>query len=161
MAFIYDLDNEGGGQILSDSNTGGPALQVNSNAAGQPALALLSTASGSVIKVTAISGVGVDADSVSTTHAAGDFRSGATTGPALTVGRTVNATASIGALQFLGTSAASGAIMGFKGGFISLTSILLTSAAHFDYVIPVELNGEARYIPVIKGSGLVGGAVFA
>jgi hypothetical protein len=146
MAFIYDLDNEHGGAILADTDTGAPALQVNSNAAGYPAIACYSTASGSVIKATALSGPAFDGDSVSTTEPAADFRSGATIGPALIVGRTVNGSPTIGAVQFLGTSVASGAIMEFKGGFISCTSVLMTSAKHTDYAIPVSINGVQRYI---------------
>lgn len=79
--------------------------------------------------------------------------------PAFSVGRTVTGNASQAAFKVLGASTASGALMGFPSGCISITSILTTSAAHFDYVIPVEINGEARYIPVIKGAGLFGAAV--
>ncbi len=179
--FIYNLDNENGGMILSDSDTTAPALQVNSNAAGYPAIAAYSTASTSVIKVTALSGaglqvtasggpgvdvdasgtqIGIDADSSSTTAGAGDFRSSASIGPALVVGRTVNGSPTVGALQFLGTSVASGAILGFKGGFISLTSIILTTAAHFDYALPVEVNGVQRYIPLVAATGISGAAAF-
>ena len=144
---IFDLDNEYGGVILSDSGTGAPALRLNSNDAGQPALSILSTASANPVQIDAI-------------NLPTRLRSTATTVAAVSFGRSVNGTASIAPVSFLGTSAASGAVMGFGGGFISVTSILLTSAAHFDYVIPVELNGEARYIPVIKAGGLVGGAAF-
>lgn len=158
--FIYDLDNEYGGIILGDADSTAPTLSINSNAAGQPAIAALSTASGSVVKVTAISGPGIDADSVSTTQAAGDFRSAASIGPALIVGRTVAGASTIGALQFLGTSVASGAIMNFAGGFISCTSVILTSVANFDYAIPVQVGVEMRYIPVVKGAGIIGGAAF-
>lgn len=161
MAFIYDLDNEYGGHILSDSGTGAPALQVNSNAAGQPAIAVYSTASGAAVKVTQISGgAAVDLDGAATDYPVLDVRSGATTSRALDVGRTVKGTASIAPFRILGQSAASAALMGFGGGFISITSILTTSAAHFDYALPVEVNGEARYIPLIKASGLSGGAAF-
>ena len=62
-------------------------------------------------------------------------------------------------MKFLSPSVASGAVMGFApGAFVSCTSVVLTSVANFDYVIPVELNGEARYIPVLKAAGIVGGA---
>ena len=82
----------------------------------------------------------------------------ANTIPALAVGRTVAGNASQAAFKLLSASVASGALMGFPNGAISITSILVASAAHFDYAIPVEINGEARYIPVIKAGGLVGAA---
>jgi hypothetical protein len=83
---------------------------------------------------------------------------GANTVPALAIGRTVAGNASQAAFKLLGSSNASGALMGFVGA-ISLTSVVLTSVANIDYVIPVELNGEARYIPVLKAAALIGAAV--
>lgn len=73
------------------------------------------------------------------------------------VGGTVNGTASVAPLRIQGQSAASAAALGFRSA-ISLTSVIFTSAAHFDYAIPVEINGEARYIPVLKAAGLSGTA---
>ena len=171
MAFIYDLANEGGGTLLQDSDGAAPALKVNSNAAGYPAIACQSTASGSVIQVTALSGagldvdavagIGVDADTTSTTLPAGDFRSAATIGPALIVGRTVAGLTTIAAMKFLHPSCASAAIMEFGGGMISCTSVIYTSAAKTDYVIPVSLqDGTIRYIPLVQPSAIVGGAAF-
>lgn len=83
--------------------------------------------------------------------------SGSATLPAVQVGRTVAGTASVAPLRIAGVSAASGAVMGFRSA-ISVTSIILTSAAQFDYAVAVEVNGEARYIPLIKAAGLVGAA---
>ena len=84
----------------------------------------------------------------------------ANTVPSITIGRSVAGNASQAALKFLTPSVASGAMMGFAaGGFISCTSVILTSVADIDYVIPVELNGEARYIPVLKAAGIIGAAV--
>lgn len=80
--------------------------------------------------------------------------------PAMSVGRTIAGTATEAAFQLLGSSIASGAAMGIGGGFVSCTSVILTSAAQIDYVIPVELNGVPRYIPVLKAAGVVGGAAF-
>lgn len=168
---IYDLDNEYGGVILGDSDCAAPSLSVNSNAPGQPALAVLSTASGAAVKVTGIdvagidvdngaNAIGIDADSSSTTNPAGDFRSSATVGPALIVGRTVNSSSTIAALRILGSSVASAALIEFKGGFISCTSVILTSAANTDYVIPVSINGAVRYIPCFAGAAVQGGAAF-
>jgi hypothetical protein len=80
--------------------------------------------------------------------------------PGVHVSRSAAGSQTIGILTLGGTSMASGAVMEFKGGFISLTSVLLTSAAHIDYAIPVQVGLETRYIPVYKASGLVGGATF-
>lgn len=80
--------------------------------------------------------------------------------PSLQVSRTTNGNASQAPFKIAGSSVASGALMGFGGGFISLTSVVLTTVANTDYAIPVEINGEARYIPVFKAAALVGAAAF-
>lgn len=160
MPFIYDLDNEGGGQILADSDTAQAALKVNNNAAGQPALAIQSTASGAAVAISAIQGIGLDVDAKDANAVAGDFRSNATAGNAVVIGKTVNSSITLASLKFLGTSVASAALMQFAGGFISLTSIVLTTVANFDYALPVVVGGEVRYIPLIGGGGIVGGAAF-
>lgn len=77
--------------------------------------------------------------------------------PAILVGRTVNGNASVAPLRIAGGSAASAAVLGIRSA-ISITSIILTSAAQFDYAVAVEVNGEARYIPLIKAAGLIGAA---
>jgi len=77
----------------------------------------------------------------------------------LLVGKTIVGNASQAALRIAHPSTASGAVMGFSGGFVSCTSLVLTSVANIDYVIPVELNGEARYIPVFKAAAIYGAAV--
>lgn len=161
MAFIYDLDNEGGGQILSDSDTTQATLTLNSRAAGYPALSILSTASGAPIKATVINS-SIDIDSVAASVVpAVDIRSGATIYPALTIGRTVNSSITQAALRFLGTSTASAALMQFSGGFISLTSINYVAGGLLsDYALPVVVGGEVRYIPLVQGSALLGGAKF-
>lgn len=91
-------------------------------------------------------------------------RAGATGTPAVNVGRTVNGSPTIGVISFQGTSAASAALMSFGGGFISVTSILGTTATGaaigFDYVIPVSLNGVMRGIPVTSLVSLPGAAAF-
>jgi hypothetical protein len=159
---IYDLDNKGGGQIIGASDNTQPAFRVESKAAGYPAIACYSTASGSVIQATAISGgPAFDGDSVSTTQPAGDFRSAATIGPALIVGRTVCALPTIAPMKFLHPSCASAAVMEFQGGFISCTSIDIISAANADYVLPISLNGVVRYIPLMNSTSIKGGATFA
>lgn len=195
MAFIYDLDNEGGGQILSDSNTTAPALQINSNAPGYGALAILSTASGAPIQaktfgvsskfestLTAVkpalevnsyapgydalsilstaSGYPLSVSAINATYGA-KFVSTATVGNAVIIGRTVNGCVSIAPLKFLGTSGASLALMQFAGGFISLVSINYVAGGLLsDYALPVVVGGEQRYIPLLQGAALLGGAAF-
>jgi hypothetical protein len=89
------------------------------------------------------------------------FKSAATVIPALTVGKTVNGSSTIGVLKILGTSGASCAIVEFGGGFISCTSIDIVTAANSDYVLPVSLNGVVRYIPLVNGTAIKGGAAFS
>jgi hypothetical protein len=84
--------------------------------------------------------------------------------PAQTFGRTVAGSTTIAAVRVLGTSAASAAVIGFGGGFISVTSILGTAATGaaiaFDYILPVELNGVVRGIPLTSLASLPGAATF-
>lgn len=47
MAFIYDLDNEYGGKIISDAGSPGPALVVEGGVAGQNSLQVKKTTVGS------------------------------------------------------------------------------------------------------------------
>lgn len=86
--------------------------------------------------------------------------SGAATTPAVYIARSANGAPTIAPLRIAGTSAASAALIGFGGGFISLTSVIFTSAAHFDYAVPVEVGNVQRYIPLVKATGLSGGAAF-
>ena len=161
MSFIYDLDNENGGQILSDSDTTAPALKVNSNGAGYPAISILSTASGSAVAVSGIQGDAITATAKDANAVAGRFVSNATIGNAVIIGRSVNGCVTIAPLKFLGTSGASLALMQFAGGFISLVSINYVAGGLLsDYALPVVVGGEQRYIPLLKGTALLGGATF-
>lgn len=82
----------------------------------------------------------------------------------LQVGRTGAGLTSVAPLRVTGTSLASGAVMGFGGGFISVSSILGFSATGaaiaFDYILPVELNGVMRGIPLTSLVSLPGAATF-
>lgn len=80
--------------------------------------------------------------------------------PALVIGRTGAGSQTIGMLTLNGSSLASGALMEFKGGFISATSVILTTVANTDYVLPVQVGLETRYIPLFKAAAIVGGAAF-
>jgi len=80
--------------------------------------------------------------------------------PALNLGRTATGSQTVGILRFGGSSMASGALMEFTGGFISVTSIVLTTVANVDFVIPVQVGLETRYIPVFKTAAVVGAATF-
>lgn len=165
MAMIYDLDNEYGGVILSDSGSPGPALRVNSNTAAQPAIAVSSTASGVAVQIDGLSGgAALDVTQAATDYAAVRARSGATIGQGLIVGRSVVAAATIAALHVNHPSTASAPVLSFGGGFISVTSVLgigATGAAlGFDYVLPVVINGVQRGIPLTSLASLVGAAAF-
>lgn len=90
--------------------------------------------------------------------------SASATVPSLLVGKTVSGSPTIAALRVAGTSAASAAVIGFGGGFISVTSILGFAATGgniaFDYVLPVEVNGVQRGIPLTSLASLTGAAAF-
>lgn len=80
--------------------------------------------------------------------------------PAIQASRSALGSQTIGILRLGGSSMASGALIEFAGGFISLTSTVLTTVANTDYAIPVQIGLETRYIPVFKAAALVGGATF-
>lgn len=158
---IYALDDEGGGKIFSDADTAAPALRIESNgsgaalaansfSAGYPGILVESTASGYPLDVTAING----------TYGS-RFRSAVTGGAALIVGKSVTGSPTIAPIKILNPSCASAALMEFEGGFISCTSVILTSVAHTDYVIPVSINGAIRYIAAFQKEAVQGGAAFS
>lgn len=153
--FIYDLDNEYGGVILSDSDSGAPALRLNSNAAGQPALAISSTVSGSPVIID-----NPQFGNASVLSAGARFRSTATGARALEVISTVAQDPSVAPLRLGHLSAASAVAIQF-GSFVSVTSVILTSAAQIDYVVRVALgDGTFRSIPLLKDAGVIGSAAF-
>jgi len=93
-----------------------------------------------------------------------NITSASSTVPSLLVGKTVAGSSTIASLRVAGTSLASGAVLGFGGGFISVTSILGFAATGanigFDYVLPVEVNGVVRGIPLTSLASLPGAATF-
>lgn len=116
MTMIYDLDNEYGGKIISDSDTAGAALEIQSGVATQPAVTAAHNVVGSM---------------------------------------------TVAPVQISVPSRASGAVVQVTAGFVSVTSILLASAAHVDYVVPVQIGLETRYIPTWKAAGVIGAAARA
>ena len=84
--------------------------------------------------------------------------------PAVIVGRTAAGLTSVAPLRVAGVSTASTAVLGFGGGFISVTSILGIAATGaglgFDYVLPIEVNGVIRGIPLTSLASLPGAAAF-
>jgi len=146
---IYDLDNEYGARIIGDGEEETAALEINSLA--KPAIAIYSTASAApldVMSLTAGNSFGAR------------FRSAVTTSRAVVIGRTVASSTTVAPLLFTNPSAASAAIFEVAAGFISCTSVVLTTVANFDYVVPISLNGNIRYIPTLAAAGIVGGAKF-
>lgn len=165
MPMIYDLSSEYGGVILSDTGTGAPALSVNSNQAAQPALAVLSTASGVAVQVSGLSGgAGLDVTGAATDFPAVRFQSTVTSGRAVIIGRTVAGYSTIGLLHVNHPSAASIPVLSFGGGFVSVTSILGIAATGaglgFDYYLPITLNGVLRGIPLMSLASVPGSAAF-
>ena len=75
--------------------------------------------------------------------------------------RTVVGNMSVGILKVVGNSTASGAMIEFSNkGFISITSVVLTTVANTDYAIPVQVGLETRYMPLFKAAAIIGaGAV--
>ena len=155
MAMIYDLDAEYGGSILSDFGTAAAALKVNSNQAGQPALAIQSTASGAPVIVD-----NPQFGNVSVLAPGARFRAAATGARALEVLSTVAQDPGVAPLRIAHLSAASAVVAQF-GSFVSVTSVIFTTVANVDYVIRVALgDGTFRSIPLWKDAGVIGSAAF-
>lgn len=123
MACIYDLDNEYGGRIITDTSakngleivhTGtGPAFEANSNTIDQPAIAVYSTVSASPLDIKNITIGGTGAL----------FRSAVTDATAVTVGKTVKGNMTYAALTFANLSQASVPVIDFGNNFVSVASI--------------------------------------
>ena len=81
---------------------------------------------------------------------------------ALSVRKTIPGNMSVGTLRISGNSLASGAVLEFyEKGFVSITSVVLTTVANTDYAIRVQVGLETRWIPLFKDAALFGTATFA
>ena len=92
-------------------------------------------------------------------------KTGAANIPAVRVGRSIAGSQSVAAITIDGSSLASGALINFGGGFISVTSILgigATGAAlGFSKVLPVaDATGNVYGIPLTSLASLTGAAAF-
>ena len=141
MANLVNLNAEIGADFIADD--------------AQPALALKNTGSGPGLRTFGV--VTTSTASIDKANVPQIDTSSATGG--LLVTRTVVGNMSIGVLRLQGNSVASGAMLEFSNkGFISITSVVLTTVANTDYAIPVQVGLETRYLPVFKAAGLVGAA---
>lgn len=83
------------------------------------------------------------------------------TGYALSVRRTTS-NATVSPLEIVASANASAPVMAINtAGFVSCTSVVLTTVANTDYAIRVWINGQPRWIPVFKDAAIVGGAAYA
>ena len=80
--------------------------------------------------------------------------------PAVKFQHTVLGSQTVAPVQLAVPSVASGAVVQVTTGFISVTSVVLTTVANVDYVIPVQVGLETRYIPLFKAAAVIGGAAF-
>lgn len=85
--------------------------------------------------------------------------------PAIHVGRSVAGSQTVAALTIDGSSLASGALINFGGGFISVTSILGIGATGagiaFSKVLPIaDATGNIYGIPLTSLASLTGAAAF-
>lgn len=83
------------------------------------------------------------------------------TGYSLSLKRTTS-NATVSPLEVVASANASAPAMAFNtAGFVSCTSIILTTVAHTDYAIRVWINGQPRWIPTFKDAAIIGGAAYA
>lgn len=150
---IYNLTNENtGGQIVTYD--AGPSLEIANLGTGFN-LNLISSPTTSLNVVGAPVGGNTIAPAVR-------FVSAASAGNALVVTRTVAASPTVPLVFFGHMSAASAPIFEFVagGGFVSVTSIVLTTAAHFAGVIRIKVGDLFYGIPAVRDAGLVGTGAF-
>ena len=143
MANLVNLYAESGADLIGDDNT--------------PALTLSNTGNGPGLQVGRLHAVSTASiDILVTTR----VQSANATTP-VRIEQTVVGNQSIGGLQLVGASVASGAVIEFRNkSFISITSTVLTTVANTDYAIPVQVGLETRYIPCFKAAAIIGGAAF-
>lgn len=125
----------------------------------EPALTLSNTGSGPGLRT-----LGLVAQSTASIDLAylPTIQGGTTGTAALTVRKTVPGSISVGTLRISGGSTPSGAVLEFyEKGFVSITSVVLTTVANSDYAIRVQVGAETRWIPVFKDAAIVGAAAFA
>lgn len=132
MANIRNLDAEIGANFIGDDAE--PTLSITNTSTG-PALQLdklVSTSSATITQAT-LRGGNVSLAPIGVTPSAN------ASAPALVV----NAAAGI-------------------GGFVSCTSVVLTTVANTDYAIRVRIGADQyRWIPLFKDAAIIGGAAFA
>ena len=144
MANLINIHGEPGANIIGDGTEPALTLQViGSTGPGGQVHGLVVTSTASV-------------DIVNTTR----VNSANATTP-VQVNQTVVGNQSIGILQIVGNSVASGAALEFRNkAFISITSTVLTTVANTDYAIVVQVGNQTRYIPCFQAAALIGGAAF-
>lgn len=83
------------------------------------------------------------------------------TGNSLLVSRRVTANATVAPLQLKASANASAPALDITtSGFVSCTSVVLTTVANTDYAIRVWVAGQPRWIPVFKDAAIIGGAAY-
>lgn len=104
----------------------------------------------------------LDITHTSTTNPAARIRSASAAGQALTVGRTVAASPTVAVMNFAHVSAASAPIFEFAagGGFVSVTSVVLTTVANIKGAVRVKVGNVYYWIPLVLDAGLVGTGAF-
>lgn len=151
MPCIYDLDNEYGARIITDSGTGAPALEVENLAPGYPAVAIYSTVSASPLHVREITFGGGGAL----------FQSAVTYSNALTVGRTIPGNSTTAPLAFANLSMASVPVIDFGNNFVSVASICLAATATITKAVVVRAGSINYALPLVPLVLLNGAGAYA
>jgi|SRR3989338_5525758 len=143
MANLINLHAEIGANMIGDDAEPTLALQNTGTGPGLRAYGLVATSTASI-------------DLVNTTA----LQSASATLP-VRVTQTAVGNMSIGVLQIVGNSVASGAVLELRNkGFASITSVVLTTVANTDYAIRVQVGTETRWIPLFKDAAIIGAAAF-
>lgn len=145
---LFDYANDSGATLILDSTKTTPNLT----------LANFGTGTGLTVQSVA-SGIGVDV--LTTANSAARFQSAATTAVILQVGRTVPSSPTVASMKFTNASAASAPAFEFTtGSFVSVTSVVLTTAANIKGAVRVKVGDVYYWIPLVLDAGLVGTGAF-
>jgi len=152
---IYNLTEEDRGAEIITADAP-PALTITNLSTAGVGLQLISGASTQLLVR------GATPASLNTGVAQVLIQSGSTVGSALEIGRTVAGSPTVALMRFGTLSAASAPYFEFSpgGGYVSVTSIVLTTVANFIGAVRVKVGSSYGWLPVIADAGLVGAGAF-
>ena len=153
MPYLYNLDSESGGNVIGPSGSGTAVLTLSHFGTGQ------------VLNIVSAATTAVDATvlttSANTIAPVARFRSAASLGVALFLGKTVASSPTVPLVFFGALSAASAPVLEFdRSSFVSVTSIVLTTVANSVAAVRVKYGSSYGWIPIWADAAIIGAGAF-